>query len=206
MTNFNARLPVALTPINRFSEDKYEVRLGNKSILTTSHAKLELGRTYWAEVSNNEAGQVIIKNLRQRPEILELATSLPLRLSISELIDFITISESPLKSMREFLDDTGLYMPLLADSLKEGVLSMAVSAPSPSILQISFNPLRIFAIVESYGALSLYRKGDVLYMSAIYPAVLSLAKRYLKIKGFSMVFNAVDDIAPLYSLASYKAR
>lgn len=193
---YNSALPITLMPINKFTHNKYEIALGNTTMLTTCNVDLKLNTPYWAQMSQNDANQIVINNLKPKPRILEIAKNSPLKLSLDDFIEFINSSENPMISMRDFLREIELDLPYIAEGLRDGVLVVPLSSPSPAMLQVAFEPLRIFGIFERFGIVYLHI-ADRLYFSAHYPSVLSLARRYFRISDLEINYILLDDIPPL---------
>lgn len=69
--NFNATLPVVMFVVRKISNIKYEIKLGNKTLVTKSDLTLDVGAKYWAELSQENGKQIKISHFKKMPEMLQ---------------------------------------------------------------------------------------------------------------------------------------
>ncbi len=130
--NFNATLPVLLKVLAQTKGDMYLLRLGNTTIQTRSAFSLDIGKSYWANMQKNSAGQIVLSNLFAQPNFVDKLKNIPLKLSFSDLD---TLSQNPKLFISEYKDfllsqlanaqhkDEFKEISSLIFSLKQGVVS-----------------------------------------------------------------------------------
>ena len=134
--HFNASLPVILKVLTQSKNGEYLLQLGRSQIATKSAIKLEIGKSYWANMQKNEANQIVLSNLIKNPKIMENLQSAPLKFSFSDLAELQKNPKDFVNELREFLlkelvlcenkkDFSELSKTLLC--LSQGVLSLVIS-------------------------------------------------------------------------------
>ena len=133
---FNANLPILLKVLAKNKGDEYLLKLGNATIQTKSPIALEVGKTYWANMHKNSAGQIVLHNLTLQPLFVSHLKDMPLKLSfedlallqhdpkafVAELKDFLLTQLSCAQSRDEFSQLSSLIF-----SLQQGVISLVIS-------------------------------------------------------------------------------
>ncbi|MGX2972516.1 hypothetical protein [Helicobacter sp. T3_23-1059] len=134
--HFNASLPVLLKVLAQSKNGEYLLQLGRSQIATNSAIKLEIGKSYWANMQKNEANQIILSNLIKNPKIMENLQNSPLKFSLSDLAELQKNPKDFINELKEFLlkelalcenkkDFSELSKSLLC--LSQGVLSLVIS-------------------------------------------------------------------------------
>lgn len=134
--HFNASLPVLLKVLAQSKNGEYLLQLGRSQIATNSAIKLEIGKSYWANMQKNEANQIILSNLIKNPKIMENLQNSPLKFSLSDLAELQKNPKDFVNELKEFLlkelamcenkkDFSELSKSLLC--LSQGVLSLVIS-------------------------------------------------------------------------------
>lgn len=165
--HFNANLPVLLNVLAKAQGNSYLLKLGNTTIQTQAHAPLQVGKSYWANMQKNAAGQIIINNLVQKPAIDSALKHMPLKLSIEDLRHLASEPKAFIQELKEFLlsqlsTTTSQHdfkeLSLLALSLTQGVLSLVVHEDGHDhLVQIATaksNTLDFYAIFPRLGPIS----------------------------------------------------
>ena len=166
--HFNANLPVLLQVLAKSQGSSYLLKLGNTTLQTTSHTKLEVGKSYWANMQSNHAGQIVISKLVKKPEIDELVKNMPLKLSAQDLSLLAANPKAFTQELKDFLlsqlanaahKEDFKELAFLALSLAQGVLSLVVSEDGKEqLLQLcpkkSRNALDFYAIFPRLGPIS----------------------------------------------------
>lgn len=158
--HFNASLPVLLKVLSQSKNGEYLLQLGRTQIATKSVIKLEIGRSYWANMQKNAANQIVLNNLIKNPKIMENLKNSPLKLSLNDLAELQKNPKDFINELKEFLlkeiassenpkDFGELAKSLL--SLSQGVLSLIISDEGKEhLLQIAQKKSRKNQ-VEFYG-------------------------------------------------------
>lgn len=158
--HFNASLPVLLKVLSQSKNGEYLLQLGRTQIATKSAIKLEIGRSYWANMQKNAANQIVLNNLIKNPKIMESLKNSPLKLSLNDLAELQKNPKDFINELKEFLlkeivssenpkDFSELAKSLL--SLSQGVLSLIISDEGKEhLLQIAQKKSRKNQ-VEFYG-------------------------------------------------------
>lgn len=166
--HFNANLPVLLNVLAKAQGNNYLLKLGNTTIQTQAHAPLQVGKSYWANMQKNAAGQIIISNLVQKPEIDSALKNMPLKLGMGDLRHLASDPKAFVQELKEFLlsqlantasSSDFKELSLLALSLSQGVLSLVVHEDGHDhLMQISHksarNKLEFYAIFPRLGPIS----------------------------------------------------
>lgn len=164
--HFNASLPVLLKVLSQSKNGEYLLQLGRTQIATKSAIKLEIGRSYWANMQKNAANQIVLNNLIKNPKIMESLKNSPLKLSLNDLAELQKNPKDFINELKEFLlkeitssenpkDFSELAKSLL--SLSQGVLSLIISDESKEhLLQIAQkksrkNQVEFYGIFPSLG-------------------------------------------------------
>lgn len=145
--HFNASLPVLLKVLAQSKNGEYLLQLGRSQISTKSAIKLEIGKTYWANMQKNAANQIVLNNLIKNPKIMENLKNSPLKFSLHDLEQLQKNPKEFINELKEFLlkeialcenqkDFSELARGLL--SLSYGVLSLVISDENKEhLLQIA---------------------------------------------------------------------
>lgn len=164
--HFNASLPVLLKVLSQSKNGEYLLQLGRTQIATKSAIKLEIGRSYWANMQKNAANQIVLNNLIKNPKIMESLKNSPLKLSLNDLAELQKNPKDFINELKEFLlkeivssenpkDFSELAKSLL--SLSQGVLSLIISDEGKEhLLQIAQkksrkNQVEFYGIFPSLG-------------------------------------------------------
>lgn len=167
--HFNANLPVLLKVLAKSQGNSYLLKLGNTTLQTTAHTKLEIGRSYYANMQRNHAGQIVISNLVQKPQIDTLLKNAPLKLQANDLRLLSSNPQAFTQELKEFLltqlasahKDDFKELATLALSLTQGVISLVVSQDGADhLVQLAPRPkrnrLEFYAIFPHLGPISGY--------------------------------------------------
>ena len=103
--HFNASLPVLLKVLAQSKNGEYLLQLGRSQISTKSAIKLEIGKTYWANMQKNAANQIVLNNLIKNPKIMENLKNSPLKFSLHDLAQFWVMSEKIATLLKKHKDD-----------------------------------------------------------------------------------------------------
>lgn len=165
--HFNANLPVLLNVLAKAQGNSYLLKLGNTTIQTQAHAPLQVGKSYWANMQKNAAGQIIINNLVQKPTIDSALKHMPLKLGMEDLRHVASEPKAFMQELKEFLlaqlstttsQQDFKELSLLALSLTQGVLSLVVHEDGHDhLIQIAAtksNTLDFYAIFPRLGPIS----------------------------------------------------
>lgn len=164
--HFNASLPVLLKVLSQSKNGEYLLQLGRTQIATNSAIKLEIGKSYWANMQKNAANQIVLNNLIKNPKIMENLKNSPLKLSLNDLAELQKNPKDFINELKEFLlkeiayaenpkDFSELAKSLL--SLSQGVLSLIISDEGKEhLLQIAQkksrkNQVEFYGIFPSLG-------------------------------------------------------
>ena len=164
--HFNASLPVLLKVLSQSKNGEYLLQLGRTQIATKSAIKLEIGRSYWANMQKNATNQIVLNNLIKNPKIMESLKNSPLKLSLNDLAELQKNPKGFINELKEFLlkeiassenpkDFSELAKSLL--SLSQGVLSLIISDDGKEhLLQIAQkksrkNQVEFYGIFPSLG-------------------------------------------------------
>lgn len=166
--HFNSNLPILLKVLAKSQGNSYLLKLGNTTLQTTSHTKLEVGKSYWANMQSNHAGQIVISKLVKKPDIDELVKNMPLKLSAQDLSLLATNPKAFTHELKDFLlsqlanaahKEDFRELAFLTLSLAQGVLSLVVSEDGKDqLLQLapkkSRDALEFYAIFPQLGPIS----------------------------------------------------
>lgn len=164
--HFNASLPVLLKVLSQSKNGEYLLQLGRTQIATNSAIKLEIGKSYWANMQKNAANQIVLNNLIKNPKIMESLKNSPLKLSLNDLAELQKNPKDFINELKEFLlkeityaenpkDFSELAKSLL--SLSQGVLSLIITDERKEhLLQIAQkksrkNQVEFYGIFPSLG-------------------------------------------------------
>ena len=164
--HFNASLPVLLKVLSQSKNGEYLLQLGRTQIATNSAIKLEIGKSYWANMQKNAANQIVLNNLIKNPKIMENLKNSPLKLSLNDLAELQKNPKDFINELKEFLlkeialsenpkDFGELAKSLL--SLSQGVLSLVITDEGKEhLLQIAQkksrkNQVEFYGIFPSLG-------------------------------------------------------
>lgn len=145
--HFNASLPVLLKVIAKSQGNNYLLKLGNTTIQTQSQRALQVGKTYWANMQQNAAGQIVLNKLIAKPDFSENLKSMPLKLAMKDLDLLAKDYKAFGNELKEFLlqnlgnvahKEDFSQLSMMALSLAQGVLSLVVNEDGEDkLLQIA---------------------------------------------------------------------
>ena len=92
VTQFNNYLLIPIKVIKKISDNRYQLSIGNKEIETTSYIDIEDGVKYWGELSLSKEGQMMLRNLKKQPKILQME-AFPLALQVESLAQLLRLSD-----------------------------------------------------------------------------------------------------------------
>ncbi len=134
--HFNASLPVLLKVLAKTQGNNYLLKLGNTTITTQSNIPLQIGKTYWANMQQNQAGQIILNRLIAQPSFEEHLKYMPLKLTFGDLAHLAKDPKAFVNELKEFLlthlstlshKEDFKELSMLAISLTQGVLSLVIT-------------------------------------------------------------------------------
>ncbi|BCX79442.1 hypothetical protein [Campylobacter sp. 19-13652] len=173
--SINASLPLSFNVLRKTGFNKYELRLGRKSLLTKSAKPLEIGAHYWGEASGIK-DSIIIKNMLKKPLITPVAEA------GIELAEGLVQNGAPwfLKAVQEGLikaknvSEFGVYSKMLL-ALSEGVASIGfVRNDRLGLLQLSKHEL--YVIFDELGPVKFKLQHELMAHSPFF-SVVSLLKQ-----------------------------
>lgn len=164
ITSINAALPISIFVAAKSAFNRYELKIGKKSLRTKSMRPLSLGSSYWGELSG-AGGNIIIHKIIPQPFF---GTIVP---NYSELLnlllnardkEFVSAILSGLES--ESLENFKQLSQMLM-ALAKGVFSLSfIYENEPALLQIKPEKegSQIYLALSPFGPLSLFLKDDKL--------------------------------------------
>ncbi|PAF44084.1 hypothetical protein [Helicobacter sp. 11S02629-2] len=219
----NTTLPTLLKILSQTSSNSYQVQLGKLILETKSDVPLELGKTYWANVSQNKLGGLNITNLIAQPKTLETLANFALKLDSKSLESLFKDAKQSDKTIESSYKDLLLdKLPLVANKqeflelaqmllgLQKGVISLVVrDEEKDSLLQIKRQKVRLdfYALFPSLGEIDgmvyMESKKDLsLSMNVMSKKIKSFLESKLdSLKGFSKIDINVKQASMLYDLS-----
>ncbi|PAF41562.1 hypothetical protein [Helicobacter sp. 11S03491-1] len=220
ITEFNAALPIIIKVLSKIKSGEYLLKIGNTTIETKSQKDLLSGQRYWANMSRNAAGAIVLSNLTHLPKMFEMIEKSPLKLNLKDLEKILKNSQTDgLREYRDFLLDKlsdaqnkyeFLNLGNLLFSLHKGVISFVISHKyheafvqiKPS--KIKKQSLDFYAIYSNLGSIKgkiyLSDKGMGANIYVLYESVKKILETNKDIlKGFfSINISKIEKIDPLF--------
>lgn len=187
----NASLPLSFSVTAKLGFNRYELRLGKKTLKTKSAKPLELGGEYWGEASES-SNSIIIKNMLKKPNfspILDDGLALADELLLNGAEAFAKMVKTGLVNAKNSHEFNAFSTMLLA--LSEGVAHVGFIRDSRvGVLQLFKNS--IYVIFDEIGPVRL----ELSTNTALTP-FLSVANALEK-SGFTA--NLSFDITPIWQI------
>ncbi|PAF51341.1 hypothetical protein BKH43_01500 [Helicobacter sp. 13S00401-1] len=219
----NTTLPTLLKILSQTSNNSYQIQLGKLILETKSDVPLELGKTYWANVSQNKLGGLNITNLIAQPKTLEALANFALKLDSKGLEELFKNEHHKDKSMESNYKDLLLdKLPLVNSKqeflelaqmllgLQKGVISLVIKdEEKDSLLQIKKQKVKLefYALFSSLGEIDgmVYvdsKKDLSLSMNVMSKKIKTfLASKLDTLKGFSKVDINIKPARMLFDLS-----
>ena len=219
-TTFNAALPVQLEVKEKLQGIRYMLKVGNVMLETKSMRELEIGGKYWAQMSKDRNGTMMLSNLIKQPRLLE-SQDLPLRLNMENLAKFLE-GEKPFDTMKGFLMERLMsaeskwefaFLSHMLMSLKQKVLTLPITYDEEGkngLMQLrkkkinEQDSLEFYSVFANLGAvwgvLRNFEEGVRLDISVMYESIAKILNNNLsELKFINETYISVDkDITPLY--------
>ena len=193
----NSSLPLSILVSQKIGFNRYILNFANRNLNTKSAKELNVGSRYWGEVQS-QGENIVIKNLYEKPRILDLADGLNLIENLIENENLSWFYDHLFKSLSEAkTKDEMKVLAKMLFALQENVVHIPfIYNGINGVFQLKKeeSDMKIFLIFSNFAPLIFKFKDEVLYeITTPFNNVASLLK-----KEFSANIT-VQNVSALWS-------
>jgi len=190
--SFNTSLPVKVEVKKELNPITYLIKLGNKEVETKSHMKLEVGKTYFAQIKELK-NSIQITNLKEYPKILKTLEHINIKELTPKKEEIITHLANA-KTKEEFLFLTNILI-----AYEKKIFHLVINEKRKGFLQYKYskNKVKFYACFSNLGELEGEITENSLTIYSPYEATISLIN-YYKDELPLKVYTYKKEVKPIY--------